>query len=242
MGTEAIVNDLPELISLLDEVRQGKRIVCTIGSWDILHRGHIEYLKRARELGDILVVGVDSDLAYQRHKNKPSMYPQDDRQNIISALRYVDYVTLVEDVDSSGEWQMTLIKSVKPAVFVFNDQSYSDDQRTKIAELCPTARLPFYSSPPSSSSIAVAEEMKLIVLRERETKISMRVVAFRLLLILISLSILTTFSMVILQAFGITKLSSGILYALIGKTIPELFAMMYIVIKHLFPAKDRITT
>ena len=84
--------------------------------------------------------------------------------------------------------------------------------------------------------------MKSIVLRERESKISMRVVAFYLLVIMISLSILTTLAMVILEAFGITELPSGVLYTLIGKTTPELFAMMYIVIKYLFPAKDRITT
>ncbi|MCH7929413.1 MAG: adenylyltransferase/cytidyltransferase family protein, partial [Proteobacteria bacterium] len=137
MDPAPIVNNLPDLISLLDKRRQGKRLVCTIGSWDILHQGHIEYLKRARELGDILVVGVDSDVAYQRHKGKPSMYPQDDRQNIVSALRYVDYVTIVQDVDSTGKWQMELIKSLKPDVFACNDRSFSDDQRTKLAKLCP---------------------------------------------------------------------------------------------------------
>lgn len=241
MDTAQIVNDLPDLISLLDEVRQDKRLVCTIGSWDILHQGHIEYLKRARGLGDILVVGVDSDLAYQRYKGKHSMYQQDDRQNIVSALRYVDYVTIVDDVDNKGEWQMTLVKSIMPDVFVYNDQSYSEDQRKKLDELCPTLSVPFYSSPNSSSSAYVSEEMKLIV-RENESKIRIRIVAFYFLGAMFFLSILTTIAMIILEAFGISKLSSDMLYTLISATIAELAAILYIVYKYLFPAKERITT
>lgn len=238
MDTAPIVNSLPALVTLLENVRRDKRLVCTIGSWDILHQGHTDYLKGARALGDILVVGVDSDVAYERHKKKLSMYPQSDRQNILSSLRYVDYVTIVEDVDMTGEWHMELIKLVKPDVFVCNDRSYPDDQIKRIRELCPVELLPFSYPPASSSSVSVAEKLKRIVLRERETKITMRVVAFYLLVVLLALSILTTLSMVFFEAFAITKLPFYIFETLILKTIPEAFALGVIVFKNLFPAKD----
>ena len=238
MDTAPIVNSLPALITLLENVRRDKRLVCTIGSWDILHQGHTDYLKGARALGDILVVGVDSDVAYERHKKKLSMYPQSDRQSILSSLRYVDYVTIVEDVDMTGEWHMELIKLVKPDAFVCNDRSYPDDQIKRIRKLCPVKLLPFADPPASSSSVAVADELKRTVLRERKIKITMRVVAFYLLVVLLALSILTTLAMVFFQAFVITKLPSYILETLILKTIPEAFALGIIVFKYLFPAKD----
>ena len=129
MKSSLIVDNYQELSELLHHERQGKRVVCTIGSWDILHRGHIEYLKKAKDLGDILVVGIDSDIAYQRYKKKTPMYPQEDRQFILSAVRFIDYIVLLQDVDEKGEWQMELVKSINPDLFLCNFQSFSNEQR-----------------------------------------------------------------------------------------------------------------
>ena len=65
MKPSPIFDNYQELSEMLSRERQGKCVVCTIGSWDILHRGHVEYIKKAKDLGDIMVVGVDRDIAYQ---------------------------------------------------------------------------------------------------------------------------------------------------------------------------------
>jgi D-glycero-beta-D-manno-heptose 1-phosphate adenylyltransferase len=161
-GCADIIDDYGELRDCLSSERDGKVVVCTIGSWDILHRGHTEYLKRARDLGDILVVGVDSDRAYHQYKNKEALYPQRDRQEIVSGLRYVDYVTIVNDVDLSGEWRMDLIKSIQPDIFVCNERSYPVEQRKKLEGLCPIEVLPFYVPPTASSSAAISEQIKSV--------------------------------------------------------------------------------
>jgi len=78
--------------------RQGKRVVFTNGTFDILHRGHVEYLARARALGDILVVGLNTDASIRRIKGhgRP-INPQRDRAVVLSALAAVDYVCLFGD-------------------------------------------------------------------------------------------------------------------------------------------------
>ena len=77
--------------------------------------------------------------------------------------------------------------------------------------------------------------MKLIVLRKKETKLQMRSTAFKLIAIYFSLSIFTSISMVFLTAFNVATLPQGVLYMLIGKTVPDVLGMMYIVAKYLFP-------
>lgn len=66
-----IINNYFSLRGRLDREAEGKKVVCTIGSWDLLHEGHVEYLRQARELGDLLVVGVDSDRAELGNKGIP---------------------------------------------------------------------------------------------------------------------------------------------------------------------------
>ena len=237
-----IINDYRELTDRLRVERQGKRLICTIGSWDLLHSGHIEYLKRAREFGDILVVGVDSDLAYQRYKGKPNIYPQGDRQEIVSTVRYVDYVTVVDDVNIAGEWQMGIVTAIQPDVFVCNETSYSVKQRKKLANLCKIQRLPFYVPASTTSSAAVSQEIKSMFLAEQESRLQMRIVAFFVVIAMFALSILTSLTMVVMDAFGIVKLQTGVFYTLILKSTPELLAMTYLVIKYLFSGGEHSST
>lgn len=162
LGRAHIINEYVELRERLRGERERRTVVCTIGSWDMLHRGHTEYLEKAGALGDIMVVGVDSDLAYQRYKKRPVIYPQQDRQEIVSSLRHVDYVTIVDDVDLSGEWQFELVKAIQPDVFVCNERSYSVEQRKKLAELCPIRILPFHVPDTASSSAVASEQIKSV--------------------------------------------------------------------------------
>lgn len=89
-------------------------LVFTNGCFDILHAGHVKYLRDARTLGDLLVVGVNSDDSVRRLKgNNRPVQPESDRAYILSGLESVDYVTLF-DQDTPAE----LIEAIKPDILV----------------------------------------------------------------------------------------------------------------------------
>ncbi|MFB3844969.1 MAG: D-glycero-beta-D-manno-heptose 1-phosphate adenylyltransferase [Candidatus Cloacimonadaceae bacterium] len=91
-----------------------KQIVFTNGCFDILHAGHVQYLEQAKKLGDILVVGLNSDASVRRLKgeNRP-INKQEDRALVLAALGFVDYIIIFEE-DTPYE----LIKIVNPDVLV----------------------------------------------------------------------------------------------------------------------------
>jgi D-beta-D-heptose 7-phosphate kinase/D-beta-D-heptose 1-phosphate adenosyltransferase len=92
----------------------GKRIVFTNGVFDILHAGHVDLLRRARALGDVLVVGVNSDASARRLKGpKRPVNREADRLALVSALDSVDYALLFEE-----EAPAELIRTLRPHVHV----------------------------------------------------------------------------------------------------------------------------
>jgi D-beta-D-heptose 7-phosphate kinase / D-beta-D-heptose 1-phosphate adenosyltransferase len=94
--------------------RQGRRVVFTNGCFDILHRGHVSYLSRAKALGDVLIVGVNSDASIRRLKGpERPINGLDDRVEVLSALSCVDHV-IPFDEDTPHD----LIRAVRPDVFV----------------------------------------------------------------------------------------------------------------------------
>lgn len=104
-----------ELRAVLDRLRsEGKRIVFTNGCFDLLHPGHVAYLEEARALGDLLVVGVNSDDSVRRLKGpgRPIL-PLQARMEVLAALEPVDYVVSFEE-DTPYE----LIRSLRPHVLV----------------------------------------------------------------------------------------------------------------------------
>lgn len=107
----------------------GHRIVMTIGSWDLLHIGHVRYLNNAKSKGDVLIVGVDTDRAIKLYKGplRP-VVPYEERCEMLSYQTCVDLVTPVDDVDDAGKWQYGLIKAVHPDVFVAVEDSYPEAQ------------------------------------------------------------------------------------------------------------------
>lgn len=93
---------------------RGKRTVFTNGCFDILHVGHIDYLERARRLGDILVVGLNSDSSVRGIKG-PSrpVNNQADRARVLAALKSVDFVTIFNEPTPER-----LIKKLSPDILV----------------------------------------------------------------------------------------------------------------------------
>lgn len=91
-----------------------KRIVFTNGCFDILHVGHIRYLRKAKSLGDILVVGLNTDRSVRLIKGeKRPIVPQEERAEVLAALEFVDYVVFFDEPDP-----FTLIEKVKPHILV----------------------------------------------------------------------------------------------------------------------------
>jgi len=115
-------NPLYTKIKVLDELeeilnrhrKENKKIVFTNGCFDILHVGHIEYLKFSRKQGDVLVIGLNTDRSVREQKgDKRPFVSEDERARLISALEDVDYVILFDDLTPEK-----LIRRVKPDVLV----------------------------------------------------------------------------------------------------------------------------
>jgi D-beta-D-heptose 7-phosphate kinase/D-beta-D-heptose 1-phosphate adenosyltransferase len=94
--------------------RDGKKVVFTNGCFDILHRGHVEYLTKAKSLGEVLFIGMNTDASVRRLKGpKRPVVCEGDRAFVLAALSVVDYVCLFDE-DTPYE----LIKAVVPDVLV----------------------------------------------------------------------------------------------------------------------------
>jgi len=91
--------------------REIMKVVFTNGCFDILHKGHIEYLEQSRALGDKLVVGINSDESVRQLKPGRPINKQEDRKAVLQALRCVDEVIIFDELRP-----LELIKKVKPDI------------------------------------------------------------------------------------------------------------------------------
>lgn len=103
--------------SFVNDIRlknENIKIVFTNGIFDILHRGHVTYLEQAKTLGNLLILGLNSDSSTRRLKGKNRPFvKQDDRAFILSRLESVDVVSIFDD-----DTPINLIKKIKPDVLV----------------------------------------------------------------------------------------------------------------------------
>jgi len=107
-------SDSKELLEKIETLRNNKKIVFTNGCFDLLHIGHVKYLKEAKSKGDFLVVGINSDASVKRLKGPTRpIQNENDRSEILAALESVDAtVVFAEDTPEN------LIKMVRPDVLV----------------------------------------------------------------------------------------------------------------------------
>jgi D-beta-D-heptose 7-phosphate kinase/D-beta-D-heptose 1-phosphate adenosyltransferase len=109
-----IINDWNELKKALDAERaQGRKVVFTNGCFDIVHAGHVRYLREAKKLGDVLVIGLNSDASVSHIKPGRPIVPEAQRAEVLTALDMVDFITLFDE-DTPYE----LIKYLRPDVLV----------------------------------------------------------------------------------------------------------------------------
>lgn len=92
------------------------KTIITYGTFDILHRGHINLLRRARALGDRLIVGLSSD-EFNSGKHKSSLLNYENRKVVLESIRYVDFVFPEEN----WEQKVSDIKSYEASIFVMGD-------------------------------------------------------------------------------------------------------------------------
>jgi len=112
--TDGKIVDINTLRRILSSERKSKKIVFTNGCFDILHVGHISTLQFAKGLGDILVVGINSDKSVRSIKLSPRpIVPQDERAKILAALALVDFVVLFDE-----QTPLNIIKKIKPDILV----------------------------------------------------------------------------------------------------------------------------
>ncbi len=109
------LNDL--LKKVADHRKNGEKIVFTNGCFDILHVGHVRYLAAARNEGDILVVGLNSDRSTRKIKGEQRpIVQQDQRAEILASLCCVDYITIFNEQNP-----LALIRSIRPDILVKGD-------------------------------------------------------------------------------------------------------------------------
>lgn len=102
--------------------KKGKKIVTTNGSFDLMHYGHVYMLEKAKELGDVLIVGLNSDKSVKEYKSPDRpIIPEKFRAAMLAAIQCVDYVTLFDEIVP-----MTFVESIKPNVHV-NSTEYGWD-------------------------------------------------------------------------------------------------------------------
>ena len=109
-----IVVDRAHLKDIIADLQsQGKKIIFTNGCFDLIHVGHVRYLGEAKNLGDVLVIGLNSDASVSSIKPGRPVTPEHERSEVLASLEMVDYVTIFGE-DTPYE----LIKEIRPDVLV----------------------------------------------------------------------------------------------------------------------------
>lgn len=126
-------------------------VVITFGTFDILHIGHINILRRARAMGDRLVVGVSSDELNFAKKGRYPVYPQAERCELVGVVRYVDEVFLEESLERKREY----IERYRADVLVMGD-----DWQGKFDGFSDICKVVYLPRTPSISTTSIIEIVK----------------------------------------------------------------------------------
>lgn len=121
IGLKLKIVTLPELCNILNTLRLSSnqaikqfQVVFTNGCFDLVHRGHVEYLSKARDLGDLLVVGLNSDESVRRLKGSTRpISNQESRAMVLAAFAFVDYVVVFDE-----DTPLNLIQTIVPDILV----------------------------------------------------------------------------------------------------------------------------
>ena len=118
-----------DLANLGERLRaEGRKVVFTNGCFDVLHVGHVRYLQQARALGDLLVVGVNTDAGVRRLKGpQRPIVPEEERAELLAALECVDYVILFDEPTPEES-----LRELRPAIHA-KGGDYTEEQLPEAA-------------------------------------------------------------------------------------------------------------
>jgi len=153
--------DLEELSDRCEKLRAaGKKLVATNGCFDLLHVGHVRYLQAARALGDFLAVGLNSDRSVRQLKGggRP-ITTEDDRAEVLAALRCVDLVTIFPEMRATR-----FLVAARPAIYVkggdYTSETLNEEERVALKQIGAEIRLiPFE---PGYSTSQLLEQIRKI--------------------------------------------------------------------------------
>ena len=152
--SERLIPSLEEMTRTVTHLKGlGYAVVLTSGSFDLIHLGHVKYLEAAKQKGDVLVVGVDSDEKIRRRKgdDRP-MVPEMERLELLAFQRPVDLI--YKKQDDEARW--ALIKAVAPDVLVLTeDHSYGAEDLAALEEI--VGRIEVL---PRQSSVTTSERIR----------------------------------------------------------------------------------
>jgi FAD synthetase len=120
-------------IKSLNELTRGKKVVLVGGSYDIMHYGHISFLKNAKKEGDILVVALESDEFSRKKKKKVPVHNQSQRAEILASLSQVDYVLKLPFFTDHTDY-FNLVKSIQPSIIAVTEGDPMIEKKQKQAE------------------------------------------------------------------------------------------------------------
>lgn len=150
--SQKIILNAKDIVPIMEDLRKkGKKIVLTQGSFDLVHIGHCRYCAKAKEHGDVLIVGVDSDekIRHRKGENRP-VVPQDERLEMMTYLEPVDYVVLKE-LDAP---KYSLTKLIKPDVLIAVEDTYTPEKIELLEDFCgEVAVLPYQATTSTSAKI-----------------------------------------------------------------------------------------
>lgn len=107
------------------------KVVITYGTFDLLHYGHFEHLKKSKELGDFLIVGVSTD-EFNKIKGKRAVYPYEKRAEMIGAIKYVDLVI----PEKSWEQKIEDIKKYNVSILTMGDDWKGHEHFKELEKYC----------------------------------------------------------------------------------------------------------
>lgn len=115
----------------------GQRVVFTNGCFDLIHLGHVRYLQEARALGDVLVLGLNSDASVRQLKGpQRPLVAQAERAQVMSALRPVDHVVIFEELTAES-----LVAALQPDIYVKGGDYSASDVTSQTGKPLPEASI-----------------------------------------------------------------------------------------------------
>ena len=148
------------LLSSLEEykVDGSRKLVLAGGCFDLLHYGHIMFIKKAREAGDVLMLLLESDEFIKLRKKKKPVHTQRQRAEILASLGYVDHIVLLPLLKNPDVEYGEIIKKVVPSIIAYTIPDSKETQKKKFAgEVhAKTLAVPYLTSFSSSSLITYA--------------------------------------------------------------------------------------